>query len=333
MRALVITKPRYAEVREVPRPVLRPSEILVRVRACGICGTDVHIYRGEYLAAYPVVPGHEFAGEVVEVGQLVTRFKPGGRVAVEPNLNCGRCRYCIRGESNFCERWQAIGVTLPGGMAEFVAVPESAAFNIADIPFSAAAFMEPLSCVLHGISKLNLKFGERVLIVGAGPIGLMLAQCAQNSGVAVVVADRVEPRLEFAEKLLACETASTAGGFGDVEKMAGGGYDAVIDATGVPDVMEKLIGFTWRGGRILLFGVAPKNATMRLDPFEMFRKELCIISSYTSVRNSEQALALIQSGRIRVTELISHTLTLDEFARAVELLKSSAHVMKIQLLP
>ena len=334
MRTLVIEKPGDASVVERPVPSAGPGEVVVRVHACGICGTNVHIFKGEYLGPYPVVPGHEFAGEVVEVGADVARFAIGDRVAVEPNISCGRCRYCGLGEQNFCENWQAIGVALPGAMAEWVAVPEAAVFDIGDLDFETAAFMEPLSCVLHGMSKIDVRYGETALVIGAGPIGLLLAQVARNCGAArVVAADRIASRLELAAEIAGVEPADTSGGFGPAADLVPGGYDVVIDATGIPAVIEETIGLARHGGRILLFGVAPNNAAANLKPFDIFRKGLSIHSSYTSLRNSAQALDLLRSGRIEAGKLISHRLPLDKFADAVALLANPEGAMKIQLTP
>ena len=334
MRAVVVESPRKARIAELPRPSAGEGQIVVKVRVCGVCGTDVHIYRGEYLGGYPVIPGHEFAGDVVEVGPGVTEFKRQDRVAVEPNISCGRCRFCGINEQNFCENWQAIGVTLPGAMAEYVAAPEAAVFDIGDLEFEAAAFMEPLSCVLHGMSKVDVRYGETVLVIGAGPIGLLLAQVARNCGAArVVAADRISSRLELAREIAGAEPVDTSDGFGPTAGLAPGGYDVVIDATGVPGIIEQTTGLARHGDRILLFGVAPNDAVANLKPFDIFRKGLSIHSSYTSLRNSTQALDLLRSGRIEVGKLISHRLPLDKFADAVALLANPEGAMKIQLTP
>jgi len=333
MRALVVEKPGDARVADRPMPSAGPGEIVIQVRACGVCGTDLHIFNGDYLGDYPVVPGHEFAGDVAEIGTGVTRFAVGDRVAVEPNISCGRCRFCGLNEQNFCEHWQAIGVTLPGAMAEYVAAPESAAFDIGGLPYETAAFMEPLSCVLHGMGKIDVRYGERVLVIGAGPIGLLLAQAARNCGAATVAADRIASRLELAREVAHAEPVDTSGGFGPAADLAPGGYDAVIDATGVPAVIEETVGLARRGGRVLLFGVAPSDAAATLKPFDIFRKGLSIHSSYTSLRNSAQALDLLRSGRIAVDRLISHRLPLDKFEDAVNLVARPEGAMKIQLNP
>jgi 2-desacetyl-2-hydroxyethyl bacteriochlorophyllide A dehydrogenase len=334
MRAVVVASPGKVQVAEMPRPEPVEGQILIQAAACGVCGTDVHILKGEYLGDYPVIPGHEFAGEVVEVGPGVTAFKRHDRVAVEPNLSCGRCRFCRLNEQNFCESWRAIGVTLPGAMAEYVAVPASAAFDIGDLSYEAAAFMEPLSCVLHGMHKLDVRYGESVLVIGAGPIGMLLMQVALDCGAAqVVVADRIASRLDLAKELGASHAVNTGDGFGPVEDYASGGYDAVIDATGAPAVIEQTIDLARHGGRILLFGVAPNDAEMRIKPFDVFRKGLQIVSSYTSLRNSQQALDLLDGGRIDVSRLVSHRLPLDGFADAVGLLAEPEGAMKIQINP
>lgn len=153
MKSAVILQPKRIETQEHPIPQPLPGELLVRVMASGICGTDVHIFQGEYLGSYPITPGHEFSGVVEQVGSAVTRFKIGDRVAVEPNLPCDNCVNCLNNRQNFCLNWQAIGVTRPGGMAEYVCVPEKAAFDIGDLPFEQGVFMEPLSCVLHGLER------------------------------------------------------------------------------------------------------------------------------------------------------------------------------------
>lgn len=326
---VLIKKPETAEVIEQSIPEIAANEVLIKVMASGICGTDVHIYKGSYMGQYPVVPGHEFSGVVEKVGVDVVRIKEGDRVAVEPNIACDNCWYCLHNEQNFCENWQAIGVTLPGGMAQYVKAPEKAVFDIGPIPFSAGAFMEPLSCVLHGIEKLEISPGQRVLIIGAGPIGILLLQMVQIEGSAeVAVIDTNTKRTEFAEKFGASAIYST------LEQAGDAAFDAVIDATGVPEVMGKSVHFARKGGKVLLFGVPPMGKHIELDSFQLFQKGLCICSSFTSVRNSYQAIALLQSGRVKAVDLVSHTLPLESFAEGIELVMSkNIFSMKIIIEP
>jgi len=334
MRAVVIEGPERVHVAASAKPSAAEGEVVIRVAASGICGTDVHIYKGEYVGEYPTIPGHEFAGEVVEIGPGVTQFKLGDRVAVEPNLSCGHCRFCQLDQQNFCEHWQAIGVNLPGGMAEYVAAPVNAVFDIGDLTFETAAFMEPLSCVLHGMKKLDLRRGENVLVIGAGPIGLLLAQVARHQGAGqILMADRVASRLELAGQLVADEIVNTRDGWEPIRQQMPGGADVVIDATGAPEVIEQTIHLVRPAGRILWFGVAPKEAAARIKPFDVFIKGLSIHSSLSSLRNSREALDLLHTGAVKVDQLVSHRLPLEAFERAVKLLDNPEGAMKIQLIP
>lgn len=331
MKALVIEKPGSAIVKDLPKPEPRPSEVLIEVERCGICGTDVHILRGEYLGGYPITPGHEFSGTIAAVGAGVTNFAPGDRVAVEPNISCDACPACLSNRQNFCEHWQAVGVTLPGGMAEYVCAPEKAVFDIGDLPFSAGAFVEPLSCVLHGVQAAEPRLADEVLIVGAGPIGVLLMKALIASGASgITVADKNGGRLERA----AAEGGSLVKRAASLDELGADRFDLVVDATGVPAIMGRTTIWARPGGRILLFGVPPAGSTLGFDAFSIFRKGLHILSSYTSVRNSIQAVRLLGSGTIDVSRLVSHELPLEDFVRGVELIeRGEAGVMKILMAP
>jgi 2-desacetyl-2-hydroxyethyl bacteriochlorophyllide A dehydrogenase len=302
---------------------------LIKVQASGICGTDVHILRGEYLGDYPVIPGHEFAGVVEQVGAGVSRFPVGERVAVEPNIACDNCYNCLHNRQNFCSDWQAIGVTRPGGMAQYVLAPERAVFSIGDLPFEHGAFVEPLSCVLHGVERANIRLADRVALLGAGPIGILILQTVRLRGAArVTVLEKNPARAALARE---CGAGQCFAEIGALERE---GYDLVIDATGVISLMERSIDLARRGGTVLLFGVTPAGQRMALEAFEIFRKGLTVLSSFTSVRNSYQAVALLQSGRVDVSALISHRLPLDEFERGVELIERGEEgVKKVLILP
>src|SRR5664280_225948 len=280
MKAAVVLQPKQIAMQELPLPEPAPGELLIRVMASGICGTDVHIFLGEYLGSYPIIPGHEFGGVIEQVGSAVTRFKVGDRVAVEPNLPCDNCVNCLNNRQNFCLNWQAVGVTRPGGMAQFVSVPEKAAFNIGDLPFEQGAFMEPLSCVLHGLERLDLAVASKVLLLGAGPIGLLLLQGLRLRGAAeVVVADKNPDRAALAQSLGADRSLTS------LEELERDVYDAVVDATGAVAVMSRTQDFARPGGKVLLFGVPASGQKMTVEAFPIFRKGLTMLSSYTSLRN------------------------------------------------
>ncbi len=203
MRAARVEQPGQMNIIEIDRPAPAPGEVLVRVMASGICGTDIHIYRGEYLGGYPVIPGHEFAGVVEAVGSAVTRFRPGDRVAIEPNIACDNCENCLNNRQNFCLNWQAVGVTRMCGKAQWTTAPEKVVFDIGDLPFEAGAFVEPLSCVLHGLERLDPRLADKVAILGAGPIGNLLLQGIRLRGAShVTVVDKNRARLEFGIDLI-----------------------------------------------------------------------------------------------------------------------------------
>ncbi len=329
MKAIKIIKPHQVELVDLPVPQPSAGEVLIQVQTSGICGTDVHILRGEYLGDYPLIPGHEFAGVVAQVGSGVSRFQVGERVTVEPNIACDNCYNCLCNRQNFCSNWQAIGVTRPGGMAQYVLAPERAVFSIGAMPFEHGAFVEPLSCVLHGVERASIRLADRVVILGAGPIGILLLQSARLRGAErVTVLERNPARATLARDYGAQQC------FTEVGALEKEGYDVVIDATGVIPLMERSIDLARRGGTVLLFGVPPAGRRMALDAFEIFRKGLTVSSSFTSVRNSYQAVALLQSGQVDVSALISHQLPLDEFERGVELIERGAEgVKKVLILP
>jgi 2-desacetyl-2-hydroxyethyl bacteriochlorophyllide A dehydrogenase len=329
MQVAKIVRPNQLRIVELPVSEPGENEVLIQVMASGICGTDIHIFRGEYLGDYPVIPGHEFSGIVTAIGSSVTRFQPGDRVAVEPNIACDNCYHCLNNRHNFCLNWQAVGVTRPGGMAQFVTAPEKSGFDIGELPFEQAAFMEPLSCVLHGVERLEPEMAARILILGAGPIGILLLQVLGQAGATeITVVDKNRSRVEFVAQNGADQI------YTNLDDLPHQDYDAVVDATGVIAVMNRCIDYVRHGGKVLLFGVPPVGKTMTMEAFPIFRKGLTILSSFTSLRNSYQALDLLKSGRISLEGLVSHQLPLAEFQRGIELIEKGVEgVRKILIRP
>ena len=332
MRACQIVEPGI--IRELSldmQNMLNPPQgwITIRVNASGICGTDLHIFLGEYLGDYPIIPGHEFSGDVVAIGDKVDKFQIGDRVAIEPNLSCGICDACLHNRQHFCEDWQAIGVTMSGGMATHVMVPQQAAFTIGDLSFEEAAFMEPLSCVIHGVGLIGSALGTHILLIGAGPIGMLLLRTLKNIGtVELDIVEKNKSRRNFAA---AERTGQVFSDFSQVKKEH---YDIVVDATGVISVLEQCISYARPAGKILFVGVPPKGKVMTIEPFRLFNKELTIMSSYTSLRNSKQAIDLISVGRIVVKDLISHRLPLNELEDGLRLvLDGKEPSIKVMILP
>ncbi len=329
MKAAVIEQKNILKTLEVDVPEPLENEVLIEVYASGICGTDLHIYQGDYKGTYPIIPGHEFSGVVRKAGSKVRNFKEGDRVAVEPNLSCGVCYDCLNNRQHFCENVQAVGVTRQGGFAQFVCAPEGAVFPIGDLSFEEAAFMEPLSCVLHGVEEVQPDLADKVLLIGAGPIGLLLLQSFLVKGCSeITVVDRDSSRLDLARELGAAIVTT------DLQSLEKEAYHIVCDATGVTAVIELTLDYVRPSGKILWFAVPHKDAVAQVPLFRMFEKEISIYSSYTSLRNSWQAIHLLQNRRIRVDKLISHKLPLEEFEKGLKIIEThSEPAMKILCIP
>ena len=332
MKAGQITQPNEVRVVNVDVPAVGADDVLIRVRAAGICGTDVHILRGEYEANYPIIPGHEFSGEVVSTGANVTRFRAGDRVTADPNIPCNRCSFCQRNEPNQCRHLKAIGVTRDGGFAEYVTAPEANVFPIGDISYKAAALIEPLACVVWGLQQVAVQPGDSALVFGAGPMGCLLLQAVKHAGAARVVAvDTVEWRLRMAAELGATETVlADADSFARLNQLEPDGFNLVADATGVPSVLEGAFQYARPRGKVWVFGVTPRDARVSFPPYDVFRKDLKVIGSFAVNRTFPQSIALIQQGAVKVEPLVSHELSLDEFGRGFDLAQHDPKRMKIQ---
>jgi NADPH2:quinone reductase len=340
MRAVVIDAPGSIRVDNVPDPTLRPDEVLVRVGACGICGTDLHIIDGDSpLARYPIIPGHELAGEVVAVGSDVAQrngkegvnITVGSRIALEPNLYCGHCDFCRTGHENLCLYYAAIGVTTNGGIAQYVAVPIKKAYALPDtISLREAALIEPVSCAVHGMHMLNPRSGDTFLIVGAGTMGLLLLQLALRGGASrVVMVDVNTQRLMRAEQLGTTRTYSNIQQALADEPL---GFNCVIDATGVPAVIENAFMAVKRGGKLMIFGVAPPEARISLSPFRVYNDEITVIGSMAVLFSFQAALDLISAGVINTEAMLTTAFPLEDFPKALDMVRYGKGV-KTQILP
>jgi 2-desacetyl-2-hydroxyethyl bacteriochlorophyllide A dehydrogenase len=335
MQAVVFTAPETAVIEQVPDPACKPDEVVVQVGATGICGTDLHIYRNEYMSDFPVIPGHEFGGVIVEVGRDVTDFRVGERVSVDPNLYCGHCYFCRNEQSNHCLNWEGVGITRPGSFAQYVAAPARAAYRLPEsLTDAQAAFIEPVSCVVHGMKRLRVWPADEVLIFGAGPMGLLLVQVMRHNGASqIVVVEKQPDRLALARKLGA--TATIAAGPDQakaLKELAPYGFAIVIDATGVPAVIEQAFNYLKPRGQYLQFGVAPNNATVKVSPYDIFHKDWTIIGSFALCYTFQAAIAWMANGVVDVNPLISHTLPLSGFLPAFQSF-AAGQTLKVQLLP
>jgi NADPH2:quinone reductase len=340
MRAVIIDAPGNMRVGRLPDPTPKPDELVIQVAACGICGTDLHILDGESpLARYPVVPGHEFAGEVVAVGSNVppgigtrdTIVTVGTRVAVDPNLYCGHCDLCRTGHENLCLNYAAIGVTAHGACAQYVTVPAANAYVLPEhLSFREAALIEPISCAVHGMNRLNPMSGDTFMIVGAGTMGLLLVQLALHGGASkVAVVDLNEQRLQLA-KTMGADSIQT-----DINKLLEDeplGFDCVIDVTGVARVIEGAFAAVRRGGKLLVFGVAPDKARISLSPFRIYNDEITVLGSMAVLYSFGPALNLLSSGTIDTAGMLTAALPLEDFPDAISMVRRGEGV-KTQILP
>ena len=331
MKAVVIEKPNQMTVSRIEDPTPASGEAVIKVEACGICGTDIHVLHGEFAPThYPIVPGHEFCGEVVAVAPDVRNVKTGDFVAVDPSLFCGKCRQCRLGRFNLCENWNAIGVgSANGACAEFVAVPSANAFRLPpDMPRNWGALVEPLSCAVHGLDQVDLQVAEDYLIYGAGTMGLLLAQLAKDSGAGrVEMVERNPQRHALAKRLAADRVAVSAD---ELDRPQG--WDVVIDATGVVPAIEDGLRRVARGGTFLMFGVANADATATFSPFRVYNDEIKIIGSMAVLHSFERALTLLAKGVIDCESMITNRFPLDKYQGAIDTFLSGSG-LKVQVGP
>lgn len=322
MRAVVVEQPENVVVREKPTPVPGPGEVVVQVAACGICGTDKAIYAGSFLSHYPLTPGHEFSGTVSSVGADVREVREGDRVAVDPSLFCGECYYCLRLQGNHCVRWGAIGDTTDGAFAEYVQVPARNCYKLSDtLSFEEAAVIEPLACVVWGQKRLQAQPGDRVLLLGAGPMGLLWTQTLRHGNASeIIVTDLHEPRLALARSLGASHTVPAGQGQEEeLRALAPMGFDVVIDVTGVPSVLQAGFNYVAPMGKVMMFGVCPLKSTITVEPFQVYNKDLTILGSMALNYTFQPAIALLEAGVVNVRSMLTHTLPLDSFSEALSL--------------
>lgn len=310
MRAILFPRKDEVKALDLPDPVAGANDVIVRVRASGICHTDLEVLKGNYgSSAFPLVPGHEFSGVIAEVGAGVTELRSGDAVVVDPNLECGTCDACERGYAHLCERLGAYGVTVNGGFAEYCMVKASAVHPIHDLPFHLAALAEPMGCVLNGVEAADGANARSALIFGAGSMGHLMAIALRIRGVPEIsLVDIDDARLELTESF---GFSPVRAGSEALERMRQS-FDLVVDATGVAAVAERLIEYTASGGTCHFFGVCPSEARIKIAPFEVFRRQLKLVGSHSLNHNIPEALAVIRAFGLDMGRLVSHRLPLDE---------------------
>jgi L-iditol 2-dehydrogenase len=331
MLAAVYHGPRDLRVESTPAPVVGVGELLLRVEVASICGTDLRVYHGQHRMFPPGtvrIPGHEVVGAIAEVGAAVEGYALGQRVFVAPNMGCGHCRQCISGANNLCPNYQALGLTMDGGFAEYMRVPAQAVKQGNVMPVGAvldpavAALIEPLACVLRGQNALRIRPGDAVLVLGAGPIGVMHIKLARLSGARRVFVSEPNPlRLELAHMAGAdrCINPITE----DLAEILAGetggqGADAIIVATAAHAAQEAAPRLAAIGGRINFFGGLPKDRpTIVFDANLVHYRELIVTGTTAcSTEDCRRAAEIVNSGRIDLSDLISGRFPLEQAAEA-----------------
>lgn len=340
MKASLFLGKETIEPRELEIPSIKDDEILVKVRAAGICGTDVHIYYGSPGATDPTIPvvlGHEFAGDVVEVGKDVKRVKVGDIVTIDPNMYCNNCEPCHQGKKQYCEHMSAIGVNQNGGFEDYCAVPETQAIVVpAGIDYKEAAFGEPVACCLHGIDNIEIEPGDNVVVIGGGAIGQIMCQLARISGASkVILSEPVEMRRKLAISLGADGAIDPIKGDlkSQLKEVMGKEYaDVVIECVGRPIAVKQAFEMAGRGCKILIFSVPSPTDTVDLPLADVFKKELTIKGSFVNPDTQLRAARLIGSGKLNLKPLVTHRYPVEKLEDAIKMQMSNESV-KVMIIP
>jgi D-arabinitol dehydrogenase (NADP+) len=321
----------------------------LKVKACGVCGTDLHIHEGEFLAKFPLIPGHETVGVIADLGPKVKGFKIGDRVVADNSELCGECFYCRRGEELLCEDFQAHGVTMDGGFAEYCAYPAKRVFPIKNLTDVDATLLEPASCAAHGLDKIAPKMGSSVLMFGAGPTGLVLTQMLrQNGGCHVVVAAPEGLKMDLAKSLDAADVyvelsrKDPSAQFQKLKEENPYGFDIVVEATGSVKILEDSINYVRRGGKLVVYGVygnkdrvswPPSKICMCFLPSAMSAVLICtvgdeitILGSFSETYKFPAAIDYLDKGKVKVSGIVNKTFKIDQWAECIEAMRNKSAI-------
>jgi 2-desacetyl-2-hydroxyethyl bacteriochlorophyllide A dehydrogenase len=340
MQAAVVTKPGEIQIKEVPVPQIGPGEVLIRVKCCGICGTDYSIYIGKYSREFlPLIPGHEFSGEIAAVGENVSNFQVGDRVTADINLSCGVCFYCSRGQKLTCPEFHQLGIHTDGAFAEYVKAPAAQVHKLPDtVSYEVGAFVEPISCAIHAAKAMEVTLGSSVVVVGDGTLGILHTQIAKLRGAApVILIGKHRKRMEAAQKMGVDHIVNidSESPVDTVKALTEGrGADFVIESVGTAATYELALAMTRPGGRLAAFGITDQEEIMRLRPFDFVLGERSMVGSCAGVGNDwPDAIALLRFGRINPTPLFSLKVPLADLEKALLEGKKNRELLKIFVLP
>ncbi len=339
MKANVYMEKHKLKIEDQPIPIADEDDVVITVSGCSVCGTDKHIYDGEVpLARPPVVLGHEMAGIVHDVGKNVNDLEKGQFVCIDPVIPCNRCQFCQSAMPNLCENMTVLGYHITGGFAQYTKAPRSNVYLLSPkVGVKGGILVEPLACILHGYDRLNIQAGASVLLLGAGPIGLIWTQLLKLSPqVRVVQTDKVPMRCEAACRLGSDHVINISGD--SLEEYVNldypEGFDYVIDVTGDPVAVEEGIQYVKPGGSFMVFGVSPEHSKCNVDPYLVFNKEIKIIGSKMPPYTTGRAVKLVESGRLDLESIVSHEFALSELEDAFDLFENSKDkVLKMMINP
>lgn len=320
MKAAVYHGRQELRVEEVPVKELKDHEVMIQVKYCGVCGTDIHIFNGDggaFEVHPPLIPGHEFSGVVVKTGSKVTAVKVGDRVSGDPNDTCGECYYCKTGKEHFCTGMVGVGTTVDGAFAEYVVMREKQVYKFSeDLSFIEAAMAEPISCCLNGIDLCNIEVGSTVLIIGGGPIGMIMLQLAKHAGASkLILSEPVEEKREQALKLGATKVIHPLEE--DVQTVLDvycKNVDVVIECVGNIHTQEQAVQLAGKAATVMFFGLTAPEDSFPLKPDDVFKKELKITSSFINPYTFERAIAVLESKTLDLESLITNVVPLENIA-------------------
>lgn len=329
MKASVLTAPGKFETRQVPDPKIEnESDVLIRVKAVGVCGSDMHYYTtgriGSQVVKYPFIVGHESAGVVEKVGKAVTRVKPGQKVAIEPAVSCGRCDQCKSGRQNTCRELRFLGAPgqMAGAMREFVVMPEENCFPMKEsTTFEQGALSEPLAIAVYAVERSAVANAANVAILGVGPIGMSVFHVLRTKNVGDVYAtDRIDARLEVAKRLNPAWTGNpdrtdVAKEISRAEPLM---MDVVFECSGDPQAIVQAVHLMKPGGNFMIVGI-PEVDDITLPAHELRRKEITIINVRRQNHTTQQAIDLLEQGKVKMDSLVTHRFALEETAKAFDL--------------
>lgn len=321
MKSAVFYGKHDLRVENSPMPKVGPEDILIQVKACGICGTDVHIYEGDKGAAEvtpPTILGHEFSGVIAEVGSNVTKYKVGDRVCIDPNCYCGKCDFCRNGIAHYCTDMIGYGTTVNGGFAEYCSVNQRQVYKLGDnTTFEQGAMTEPVACCLHGMDMCNIHPGSNLVVIGGGMIGLLMLQLSKLAGAArVALLEPVESKRVVAKKLGADILIDPINENVEEElKKAGMTWvNTVIECVGKTATIQQAIDIVGNKGTVMMFGLTKPDDTIAVKPFQIFQKEIELKSSFINPYTQKRALDLIDSGRLDVSSMVYAVESLENLA-------------------